>query len=126
VVSHVGMYDMLRSELSPNGAFNIPEFGSVKDPEQFKALYAYSPYHRVKDDTAYPPVLFLTGANDPRVDPMESRKMTARLQAANPEGLVLLRTTSAGGHGLTIALSEEIEETTAVYAFLCCQLGVKP
>jgi prolyl oligopeptidase len=124
VVSHVGIYDMLRVELSPNGAFNIPEFGSVKDPAQFKALYAYSPYHNVKDGTKYPAVLFLTGANDPRVDPMQSRKMTARLQAAYPGGVVLLRTSASSGHGLGTALSERIEETTDVDAFLFDQLGV--
>jgi len=56
---------MLRVELSANGAFNIPEFGTVKDEAQFKALYAYSPYHHVMDGVKYPPVLFLTGANDP-------------------------------------------------------------
>src|SRR5205085_10763536 len=54
VVSHVGIYDMLRAELHPNGAFNVTEFGTVKDPEQFQALYGYSPYHHVKDGTAYP------------------------------------------------------------------------
>ncbi|USO00211.1 MAG: S9 family peptidase [Phycisphaeraceae bacterium] len=85
VVSYVGIYDMLRVELSPNGAFNIPEFGTVKDADQFKAMYAYSPYHNVKPGVDYPAVLFLTGANDPRVDPMQSRKMTAMLQA-NAEG----------------------------------------
>ncbi|HEV7395353.1 MAG TPA: prolyl oligopeptidase family serine peptidase, partial [Pyrinomonadaceae bacterium] len=51
------------------------QFGTVKDPEQFRALYAYSPYHNVKNNTAYPAVLFLTGDNDGRVDPMQSRKM---------------------------------------------------
>jgi prolyl oligopeptidase len=124
VVSHVGIYDMLRVELSPNGAFNIPEFGTVKDAAQFKALYAYSPYHRVTDGTKYPAVLFLTGANDPRVDPMQSRKMTARLQAAHTSGLFLLRTSASSGHGLGTALSERIEEKTDVYAFLFDQLGV--
>ena len=54
VVSHVGIYDMLRVELSPNGAFNVTEFGTVKDAEQFKALYAYSPYHHVKDGDGVP------------------------------------------------------------------------
>ena len=49
VVSMVGIYDMLRVELSPNGAFNVTEFGTVKEADQFKALYAYSPYHHVKD-----------------------------------------------------------------------------
>ncbi len=124
VVAHVGIYDMLRVELSPNGAFNIPEFGSVKDADQFKALFAYSPYHRVRDGTKYPAVLFLTGANDPRVDPMQSRKMTARLRAANPDGTVLLRTSASSGHGLGTALSERIEEATDVYAFLFAQLAV--
>ena len=57
VVSFVGIYDMLRVELDPNGAFNITEFGTVKDAEQFQALYAYSPYHHVKDGTAYPAML---------------------------------------------------------------------
>ena len=77
VVSFVGIYDMLRSEaITANAVFNIPEFGTVKDAEQFKALYAYSPYHHVIDGTAYPAVLFLTGANDPRVNPANSRKMT--------------------------------------------------
>ncbi|MBW2255999.1 MAG: S9 family peptidase, partial [Deltaproteobacteria bacterium] len=54
VVSTVGIYDMLRVELSANGAFNVPEFGTVKDEAQFRALHAYSPYHRVVDGTAYP------------------------------------------------------------------------
>jgi prolyl oligopeptidase len=125
VISHVGIYDMLRVEMSPNGAFNIPEFGTVKDADQFKALYAYSPYQHVKDGTKYPAVLFLTGANDPRVDPMQSRKMTARLQAANPEGITLLRTSGNSGHGIGTAQSEQIEEETHVFAFLFAQLGVK-
>jgi len=125
VVSHVGIYDMLRVELSPNGAFNIPEFGTVKDAAQFRAMYAYSPYHRVKDGTKYPAVLFLTGANDPRVDPMQSRKMTARLQAADPNGVVLLRTTAGAGHGAGTSLSERIEEAVDVTAFLFAQLGVR-
>jgi prolyl oligopeptidase len=111
--------------LSPNGAFNVPEFGTVKDEAQFKALFAYSPYHRVKDGTKYPATLFLTGANDPRVDPMQSRKMTARLQAATGDDApILLRTSSTSGHGRGTALSERIEELTDVYAFLFAQLGV--
>lgn len=126
VVSHVGIYDMLRVELSPNGAFNIAEFGTVKDPDQFRALFAYSPYHHVQDATHYPSVLFLTGANDPRVDPMQSRKMCARLQAATSSSRpVLLRTSSDSGHGSGTALSERIEQTVNVFAFLFDQLGVE-
>lgn len=125
VVSYVGIYDMLRVELSTNGAFNVTEFGTVKDPEQFKALHAYSPYHNVKDGAAYPAALFLTGANDPRVDPMQSRKFVARLQAANAsKSPILLRTSGSSGHGIDKALSEQIEEDADVYAFLFHELGV--
>jgi prolyl oligopeptidase len=126
VITHVGIYDMLRVELSANGAFNVPEFGTVKDEKQYQALRAYSPYYNVKDGDKYPAVLFLTGANDPRVDPMQSRKMTARLQAATGgKAPILLRTSAASGHGLDSSLSERIEETVDVFAFLFEQLGVK-
>jgi prolyl oligopeptidase len=125
VVSHVGIYDMLRVELSPNGAFNVPEFGTVKNGDHFRAMRAYSPYQRVRDGVTYPPTLFLTGANDPRVDPMHSRKMTARLQAAmNGGGTVLLRTSGDTGHGIGTPLDEAIQQSTDVYAFLFSQLGV--
>ena len=125
VVSHVGIYDMLRVELQPNGAFNVTEFGTVKEADQFRALYGYSPYHHVMDGTQYPAVLFLTGANDPRVDPSHSRKMTARLQASGTKRPVLLRTTDAAGHGIGTALSERIAQQADVTAFLFEQLGVR-
>lgn len=125
VVSHVGIYDMLRVELSPNGAFNVVEFGTVKDAAQFKALFAYSPYHHVKQGTKYPATLFLTGANDPRVDPMQSRKMTALLQErTGGDAPILLRTSADSGHGMGTALSERIEQTVDVYSFLFNRLGV--
>jgi prolyl oligopeptidase len=125
VVAFVGVYDMLRVELDPNGAFNVTEFGSVTNPDQFKALYAYSPYHHVVDGVAYPAVLFVTGDNDGRVNPAHSRKMTARLQAASSSGLpVLLRTSASSGHGMGTSLNERIAEETDVYAFLFAQLGV--
>ena len=123
VVSHVGVYDMLRVERSPNGQFNVPEYGTVKDPEQFRALHAYSPYHRVVDGRDYPPVLLLTGANDPRVDPMQSRKMAARLQAAGAK-MVLLRTSATTGHGQGTSLDAGIEEEVDVLAFLFDRLGM--
>ncbi|MDH3890617.1 MAG: prolyl oligopeptidase family serine peptidase [candidate division Zixibacteria bacterium] len=126
VVSSVGIYDMLRVELDPNGVFNITEFGTVKNPDHFKALYAYSPYHNVKVGTAYPSVLFLTGDHDGRVNPSQSRKMTACLQAAtssaNP---IMLRTDSKTGHGGGTALSRKIEYQTDVYAFIISQLDLK-
>ncbi len=126
VVSEVGIYDMLRVELDPNGAFNITEFGTVKDPEQFKALYAYSPYHHVKDGTAYPAIYMPTGENDHRVNPMQSRKMIARLQAADTSGHpILLRTSSSAGHGLGTALDEQIEQSADLFSFLFDQLGIQ-
>ena len=125
VIAHVGIYDMLRVELSSNGAFNVVEFGTVGDEAQYKALRAYSPYHNVADETAYPAVLFMTGANDPRVDPMQSRKMTARLQAATTGGPVLLRTSANTGHGSGTPLAARIEQTVDAYAFLLTQLGVE-
>jgi prolyl oligopeptidase len=125
VVSHVGIYDMLRSELSANGTFNIPEFGTVKQPAEFKALYAYSPLHHVQDHTNYPAVLLLTGVNDGRVDPANSYKMAARLQAATTgPHPILLRVTFESGHGMGASLSEEIDEKADVYAFLFEQLGI--
>jgi prolyl oligopeptidase len=125
VVSSVGIYDMLRVELAPNGAFNVTEFGTVKNPEQFKALYAYSPYHHVVDGTKYPAVLMMTGANDGRVAPYHSRKMIARLHAANKsENPILLRTSSSAGHGIGTALSERIKQSADIYAFLFAQLGM--
>jgi prolyl oligopeptidase len=126
VVSFVGIYDMLRVELSPNGAFNVTEFGTVKDQNQFQALRAYSPYHHVADQVAYPAVLMLTGENDPRVDPMQSRKMIARLQAATSSSApMLLRTSAEAGHGIGSSLEEEIGQLTDAYAFICDQLGVR-
>jgi len=127
VVSSVGFYDSLRTELEPNGEFNVTEFGTVKDAEQFRALYAYSPYHHVVDGTKYPAVLLMTGDNDGRVNPYHSRKMAARLQAANgSEHPILLRTTSSAGHGIGTALDERIDEEAEVYSFLFDQLGMDP
>lgn len=78
---------MVRCEVNPNGVYNVTEYGTVKQPEQFRAIYAHSPYHHIQDGTAYPAVFLLAGENDPRVSPANSRKMAARLQAATAFGL---------------------------------------
>ena len=125
VVAHVGIYDMLRVELDPNGAFNVTEFGSVKDPAQFRALHAYSPFHNVKDGTKYPAVFFLAGETDGRVNPAHSRRMTARLQAATASAHpILVRLSAASGHGMGTALTEKIAQQADVFAFLFDQLGM--
>jgi prolyl oligopeptidase len=102
VAANIGVFDMLASERDPNGQFNVTEYGTVNDPEQFRALYAYSPYHRVNDGTPYPAVLLSTGENDRRVNPFHSRKMAAHLQAAtSSDQPILLRTSGKWGHGPT-------------------------
>ena len=127
VITHVGIYDMLRVELDPNGAFNVTEFGTVEDPAQFRALHAYSPYHHVIDGTRYPAVFFLAGEKDGRVNPAHSRKMTARLQAATAsERPILARFSSASGHGMGTALTERIAQKADVFALLFDQLEMQP
>ena len=123
VVSEVGVFDMLRVELSPNGLFNTTEYGTVKDPAQFRALRAYSPYHNVHDGTAYPATLLLTGVNDPRVEPSNSFKFAARLQASGTREPVLLRTSMTTGH-IGTPLNARNEQYADIYAFLFSQLGM--
>lgn len=124
VVSAVGIYDMVRVELDPNGSFNTTEFGTVKNPDQFEALYAYSPYHHVRKGEEYPAVLMLTGATDGRVNPMHSRKFTAALQASGSDLPILLRTSANSGHGIGSSLSERIAEQTDMLVFLFDQLAM--
>jgi prolyl oligopeptidase len=124
-VAQVGIFDMLRVELHPNGAFNVTEFGSVKDPEQFRALRAYSPYHAVKKGARYPAVLLTAGDADPRVDAYHPRKMAARLQAATASGHPVVLRVSGSGHGIGTALDEIVEERADVTAFIFHELGVR-
>jgi prolyl oligopeptidase len=125
VISYVGIYDMLRTELDPNGTFNTTEYGTVKNKEQFQALYAYSPYHHVVSGAKYPSVLFITGDNDHRVNPAHSRKMLAELQAATGSGRpVLLLTNANAGHGISTDVNEAIVEDSEVDAFLFSELGI--
>ncbi|HEY1553759.1 MAG TPA: alpha/beta fold hydrolase [Kofleriaceae bacterium] len=123
VVSEVGIYDMLRTELSPNGAYNVTEYGTVEDPQQFAALYAYSPYHHVVAGTKYPAILMTTGANDPRVSPWQSRKMIAALQAASAgDAPILLRTSDKAGHGIGSSMTERVDLLAHVEAFLLANI----
>ncbi len=98
----------------------------MKDPQQFKALYAYSPYHHVAPGTAYPAIFMHTGSTDGRVNPAHSRKMIARLQAATDSGRpVLLGINSQAGHGIGSALSIRVNQAADVYSFLFDQLGMR-
>src|SRR5439155_6208553 len=119
-----GCLDAVRMETTPNGVPNIPEFGSVKTEEGFKALYEMSSYHHVKDGTKYPAILLTHGINDPRVEPWHSAKMAARLQAATTSGKpVLLRVDYDAGHGIGSTKTQRQELRADEWAFLLWQMG---
>ena len=122
--SLVGISDAIRVETTPNGAFNVTEFGTVKDPEQFRALHAYSPVHRVVDGTRYPAVLLTAGEGDPRVDSWHAKKMAARLQEATSSGLPVLLRISGWGHGIGSSRDETIAQQADVWTFFFAELGV--
>jgi prolyl oligopeptidase len=125
IVCGYPLLDMLRFQKFMKGSFWVPEYGSADDPEQFKYILKYSPYQNVKDGTAYPAVLFITGDGDTRVAPLHARKMAARLQAANsgPHPILLLYDTKSG-HSGGRPLSKQIEEQTDALAFVFSQVGV--
>jgi prolyl oligopeptidase len=130
VVCQVPLLDMLRYQNFQIAKLWIPEYGSSDNPDQFKWLYAYSPYHHVKAGTEYPAILFMTADSDSRVDPMHAKKMTALMQdeAANGRSKtrpILLRIETKAGHGAGKPVTKQIEESTDVYEFLFWQLGVK-
>lgn len=126
-VCAVPLLDMLRYQRFLIAKLWIPEYGSSDDPVQYKWLRAYSPYHHVKDGTAYPAMLFMTAESDSRVDPMHARKMAARMQEATSSGLpVLLRVETKAGHGVGKPRHKQLEELADEYAFFFEELGVKP
>ena len=123
VVSTVGFYDLLRTELTPNGAYNTPEFGTVKDPAQFAWMVKQSPYENVVRGRRYPAILMTTGENDPRVSPWQSRKMIARLQASSSSQLPILLWQKAGeGHGIGNSFAQRVADTTAQLTWFDSQL----
>ncbi len=131
VVCQVPLLDMLHYQDFQIAKLWIPEYGSAENPEQFKWLYAYSPYHHVKPGAEYPAILFMTADTDTRVDPMHAKKMAALMQAEAKNGTsrnrpILLRIETKAGHGAGKPVTKQIEEFTDVYSFLFWQLGVKP
>jgi prolyl oligopeptidase len=120
----VGCSNALRMEFTPNGPPNIAEFGSVTDPNGFKALFAMDAYQHVKEGTAYPGILLTAGINDPRVDPSQPAKMTARLQAAtSSKKPVLLRVDYDAGHGMGSTRAQHDLEFADEMSFLLWQAG---
>ena len=131
VVCAVPLLDMLRYQNFQIAKLWIPEYGSADDAKQFDWLYAYSPYHHVKEGIEYPSILFMTADTDTRVDPMHAKKMAALLQAEAKNGQsqdrpILLRIETKAGHGAGKPVTKQIEESTDMYSFLFWQLGVEP
>ncbi len=125
-VDAVGVNDAVRAEMTSNGVPNIPEFGSVKTEEGFKALLEMDAYLKIKDGVKYPAVLLVTGINDPRVEPWMSAKMAARLQAATASGKpIMLRVDYDAGHGFGSTKRQRNEQNADIYAFLFSQLSAK-
>jgi prolyl oligopeptidase len=118
--------DMIRFPKFGSGKTWIPEYGSPDNPGQFKALFAYSPYHHVVKGTAYPSMLIWMDQDDDRVNPMHAEKFAAALQAAtsspNP---ILLRLETNGGHGGSDQVNKTIERGTDIWGFLIHELGAK-
>ncbi len=130
VVCGYPLLDMVRYDKFKVAKYWVPEYGSADDPEQFGVLFAYSPYHHVKDGTRYPAVYFVSGDSDTRVDPLHARKMAARTQKA-AEGIpgarpALLHYDTKSGHSGGKPVSKTIEDTADELQFLFWQLGINP
>ena len=130
VVCQVPLLDMLRYQNFQIAKLWVPEYGSSEDPKQFDWLFAYSPYHHVKDGAEYPAILFMTADTDTRVDPMHAKKMAALMQSEAANGKsrerpILLRVDTKAGHGAGKPIAKQIDDAVDIYAFLFWQLGVK-
>jgi prolyl oligopeptidase len=123
-VPTVGVMDMLRFHKFTIGSAWTSDYGSPDDPEDFKYLFAYSPYHNIQTGTAYPPTLITTGDHDDRVVPSHSYKFAAALQAAQGGPVpILIRVDVRAGHGVGKPVSMQIAEVVDVLTFLVKVLG---
>jgi prolyl oligopeptidase len=121
------LLDMLRYDQFMEAQFWVGEYGTVKDPDQFKWLYAYSPYQHVRKEVKYPAVLFMSGDGDTRVAPLHARKMAALMQAeATPDRPILLRYELQAGHSRGRSTTQDIGDSLDELSFLFWQLGVAP
>ena len=124
-VPSVGVMDMVRTESSANGVANVPEFGTVKNEDEFRALLAMSSYHHIKDGVKYPAVMLVHGVNDTRVDVWQSAKFASRLASAQGEGKpVLMRLDYELGHGGGGTRNQQQAQTADVWSFFLWQFGV--
>jgi prolyl oligopeptidase len=126
VICSYPLLDMVRYQNFLVAKYWVPEYGSSDSAEQFKYIYAYSPYHHVKAGTKYPSVLFISGDSDTRVSPLHARKMTALMQAATAgsDRPILLHYDTTAGHSGGTPAGKQIENTTDELGYLFWQLGV--
>jgi prolyl oligopeptidase len=123
-IAAVGVLDAVRTETEANGVLNVPEFGTIKKEEEFRAILAMSSYHHVKDGTRYPAVMIVHGVNDPRVAVWQSTKFAARMMAASSSGKpVLLNLDYESGHGIGDTKAQRQKQTAEIYSFLLWQAG---
>ncbi len=123
-VPHVGVMDMLRFHKFTIGWAWVSDYGSPENPEEFQAIYAYSPYHNLKEGTNYPATLIITGDHDDRVVPLHSFKYAARMQQAQKSNKpILIRIETRAGHGAGKPTAKQIEESADILAFLVKNCG---
>jgi prolyl oligopeptidase len=125
-IPQVGVMDMLRFHKFTIGWNWIADYGSSDNPEEFKALYAYSPLQNVKEGQRYPSTLITTADHDDRVVPAHSFKYAATMQAkASKETPILIRIETSSGHGAS-NVTKQIESTADIYAFIMHEMGLTP
>jgi prolyl oligopeptidase len=118
--------DMVRYEQFGDANKWQEEYGTVDDPEDFRVLHGYSPYHRVQEHVDYPATLFVAGDKDDRCDPAHVRKMAASLQdRPAQERPVLVDYSAERGHSPVLPLSVRVDALTRRIAFLCTELGIE-
>jgi len=125
-ISRVGALNSVRFETTPNGVNNIREFGSWNTEAGFKALYEMDAFLQVKDGTNYPAMMITHGITDPRCEPWQSAKFTARVQAASTSSKpVLLRIDYEAGHGPGSTKTQRFQERADIFSFIMWQFGMK-
>jgi prolyl oligopeptidase len=125
-VCQVPLLDMVRYHLFSIARLWIAEYGGAEDPEQFRWLHAYSPYHHVREGTRYPAMLITAAESDTRVDPLHARKFAAAIQRAqaDPERPILLRIETKAGHGAGKPFTKQVDEATDLWSFLFRELSL--
>jgi prolyl oligopeptidase len=123
VIVGAPVLDMIRYPLFGSGKTWVNEYGDPNDPDDIRALIAYSPIHRVAPGTRYPSVLVMSPADDDRADPMHARKFVAALQTASTGGPVLLRVDANAGHFGTASRGAWAEYYADCYAFALAEIA---